>query len=137
MSDVEGRCTCGAVRLEADLPTKFVAHCDCHDCSRAPGALFVTWAGFLDPQLRIAAGEDHLARYTTETSATRSFCRTCGTHAAPLPGPFTRVSLCHTRAFPPLTTNTRRGAHADGSCFAEGSSTRPNGLASAPLSTGV
>ena len=74
-----GSCYCGAVRFEATFPSKFCAHCHCHNCRRAHGAGFVTWVGFNEDQLRVVAGEALLGRFKTETEATRSFCTTCGT----------------------------------------------------------
>ncbi|MDP6540389.1 MAG: GFA family protein [Planctomycetota bacterium] len=76
---VAGRCLCGRVCFEAELPPRFVAHCHCENCRRAHGAGVVTWAGFSAGDFRIVAGEERLSRYRTETDATRSFCATCGT----------------------------------------------------------
>lgn len=73
-----GSCYCGAVAFEVILPARFCAHCHCQNCRRAHGAAFVTWMGFKREQVRIISGRDNLARYLTETEATRSFCRTCG-----------------------------------------------------------
>ncbi|MFQ5503979.1 MAG: GFA family protein [Planctomycetota bacterium] len=73
---VRGACYCGQVRFEVELPPHFVSHC--HNCRRAHGAGFVTWAGFEGTQFRILEGEADLERYKTETEATRSFCRICG-----------------------------------------------------------
>jgi hypothetical protein len=75
---VRGACLCGQVRFEADLPARFVAHCHCENCRRAHGAGFVTYAGFPDAQFRVVAGAEDLVGYATETEATRSFCRVCG-----------------------------------------------------------
>ena len=77
-SKVKGSCLCGAVRLEVTLPSKFCTHCHCSTCRRAHGAAFVTWAGFRAQQVQITHGSDLLARYHTETDATRSFCLKCG-----------------------------------------------------------
>ncbi len=79
MSDLALTCYCRRVRIELELPTKFVAHCHCSNCRRAHGAPFVTWAGFLESQVRVAAGQEDLVPYVTDTEATRSFCRVCGT----------------------------------------------------------
>jgi len=75
---VPGGCLCGAVRFEMRLPSKFCAHCHCDNCRRAHGAAFVTYAGFLEDQVEIVSGGDDLVRYLTDTGATRSFCRKCG-----------------------------------------------------------
>ena len=80
MSDsVSGSCLCGAVAFEADLPSRFCAHCHCNNCRRAHGAAFVTWVGFPNQQFRFTKGESNLVRFKTDTAATRSFCVTCGT----------------------------------------------------------
>ena len=77
---------CGRVRYEAELPTKWVAHCHCENCRRAHGAGLVTWAGFPTEKVRFVAGEAELVDYFTETEATRRFCGRCGstlTYASP------------------------------------------------------
>ena len=61
------------------MPSKFCAHCHCHNCRRAHGAAFVTWVGFESDRVEIRADEEHLGRYVTDTKATRTFCKTCGT----------------------------------------------------------
>ena len=75
---VGGSCYCGSIEFKITLPARFCAHCHCTNCRRAHGAAFVTWAGFKTEQVRITSGEDDLTRYETETGATRSFCRLCG-----------------------------------------------------------
>lgn len=59
-------------------PSLFCAHCHCDNCRRAHGAAFVTWVGFPVTGCRITAGEAALRRFRTDTGATRSFCRRCG-----------------------------------------------------------
>lgn len=75
---VRGACLCGRVRFEAELPTKWVAHCHCDNCRRAHGAGVVTYAGFPSEQVRFVAGEEELTEYLSDTEATRRFCRHCG-----------------------------------------------------------
>jgi hypothetical protein len=77
--EVSGSCYCGAVRFTARFPTRFVAHCHCRNCQRAHGAPMVTWAGVVDERFRLESGEAELIAYATDTGATRSFCRVCGT----------------------------------------------------------
>jgi len=76
---LSGSCYCEKIKFSTTLPTKFVAHCHCENCRRAHGAAFVTWAGFNINQFKIINGSDFLGRYKTETDATRSFCKICGT----------------------------------------------------------
>lgn len=78
-SVLPGECSCGAVRFEAKPPSRFVAHCHCENCRRAHGAGVVTWAGFPEARFELVRGADDVADHVTETGATRSFCRRCGT----------------------------------------------------------
>ena len=75
---VEGGCLCGAVRFEAELPSKWCAHCHCSMCRKAHGAGYVTWAGFDSSRFRITRGGDQLAWYASSPGARRGFCRACG-----------------------------------------------------------
>jgi hypothetical protein len=81
MSDAEraGTCHCGRVRFVVELPTRWCAHCHCHDCRGAHGAAFVTWFGVPRAQFRVVSGEAELVRYASSDAARRSFCRHCGT----------------------------------------------------------
>ena len=74
----EGGCLCGAVRYRVGLPALWVAHCHCSMCRRAHGAGFVTWVGIADDRFEILRGEEALAQFGSSRSATRSFCRRCG-----------------------------------------------------------
>ena len=70
---------CGRVRFVARFPSRFCAHCHCDSCRRSHSAGFVTWIGFLSPQVSVEAGPDDLAVYESSPGTRRSFCRTCGT----------------------------------------------------------
>lgn len=79
MTATTGSCLCGDLRFEAQLPSKWVAHCHCTMCRRAHGAPLVTWVGFqadavqfIDPQLR-------LRWFESSPGAQRGFCDRCGT----------------------------------------------------------
>lgn len=76
---VHGSCLCGAVRVVAALPTKWVAHCHCTFCRRAHGAPLVTWAGFVDNQVTIEDGANNLRWYESSKGAMRGSCARCGT----------------------------------------------------------
>ena len=75
-----GRCLCGAVRLEIDIPARWAWH-DHGAASRlAHGAAYATYVGSWRKRFRIIEGEDWVSRYEdAESGATRSFCRCCGT----------------------------------------------------------
>jgi hypothetical protein len=73
-----GRCLCGGVVFEIDLPTEFCGHCHCGMCRRAHGAGYVTWIAVQRAQFRMRAGEGLLRRYRSSDHGTRSFCGECG-----------------------------------------------------------
>ena len=75
---VHGGCLCGAVRFEAELPSKWCAHCHCSMCRRAHGAGFVTWVGFQSSQFNLVKGDHHLRWYESSPGARRGFCESCG-----------------------------------------------------------
>ena len=79
LGEARGRCMCGAVRFVARFPSRFCAHCHCESCRRSHSAGFVTWIGFLSPQVTVEAGGDDLAVYVSSPGTKRSFCRRCGT----------------------------------------------------------
>jgi hypothetical protein len=78
-TEARGGCMCGRVRFVARFPSRFVAHCHCESCRRAHGAAFVTWVGFMAPQVSVTAGADDLAVYESSAGTFRKFCRVCGT----------------------------------------------------------
>lgn len=73
-----GSCLCGAVRIQARLPSKWVAHCHCSYCRRAHGAPFVTWAGFEDASVTIDDPTGRLHWYESSPGARRGACAQCG-----------------------------------------------------------
>lgn len=79
LNRVCGHCLCGAVRIEARLPSKWVAHCHCSRCQRAHGAGLVTWVGFETRQVTISDPTDALRWHEADTGASRGFCSRCGT----------------------------------------------------------
>ena len=78
-TQARGRCMCGRVRFVARFPSRFCAHCHSESCRRSHSAGFVTWIGFLSPQVSVEAGADDLAVYESSPGTKRSFCRVCGT----------------------------------------------------------
>lgn len=73
-----GSCLCGGVRFAASGPPRFVAHCHCENCRKAHGAGIVTWIGLPSAAVDVTRGEEACARYVSDTGATWTFCRTCG-----------------------------------------------------------
>ena len=79
MSDLEGRCLCGAIRFAVSTPTLFVAHCHCRYCREAHGAAFVTWVGAAAERFRILPGSAQPKWFQSSQQGRRGFCPDCGT----------------------------------------------------------
>ena len=75
---ISGRCLCGAVQFELQLPVRFCAHCHCSICRRAHGAPLVTFCGVPLEQFTLLEGDEVLTRYESSPGAVRSFCGRCG-----------------------------------------------------------
>lgn len=75
-----GRCVCGAVRLEIDVPAVWAWHDHSAASRHAQGAAYATYVGSWRSRFRILEGEAHIRRYEDpELGTARSFCGTCGT----------------------------------------------------------
>jgi hypothetical protein len=108
MANTEGReggCLCGVVRYRVVGKPSFQTICHCGNCRRATGAQSVAWVTFLTTEFSIVKGE--VAHYHSETQATWSFCRHCGTTLTyenaqrPNDVDVTVGSLDDSEAFPP------------------------------------
>ena len=76
----EGRCACGGVRFEIDVPAVWAWH-DHGEASRhAQGCAYATYVGSWKSRFRMLDGEPLVSRYEEpESGAVRSFCQKCGT----------------------------------------------------------
>jgi hypothetical protein len=75
-----GRCVCGAVRLEIDVPAFWAWHDHSAASRHAQGAAYATYVGSWRSRFRILQGAEHITRYEdAETGTARSFCGRCGT----------------------------------------------------------
>ncbi|MCK0168549.1 GFA family protein [Jannaschia sp. S6380] len=74
---LEGRCLCGAVRLQIDGGyTAAVGACHCAMCRRWAGTVF---AGF-DADADAVTVTGDVSRYRSSGFAERAFCPACGSH---------------------------------------------------------
>ena len=78
MNPAHGRCLCGDIRFTAQLPSKWVAHCNCTLCRRSSGAAFVTWVGLEATHCQIHDPQQQLSWYRSTDEAERGFCAHCG-----------------------------------------------------------
>ena len=75
-----GRCVCGAVELEIDVPAIWAWHDHSAASRRAQGCAYATYVGSWKSRFRLIKGARSLRRYEDqETGTARSFCVACGT----------------------------------------------------------
>src|SRR6202023_456655 len=75
-----GRCVCGAVEIEIDVPAVWAWHDHSRASRHAQGCAYATYVGSWKSRLRVLAGAETLTRYEDPaTGAARSFCAVCGT----------------------------------------------------------
>ena len=76
----EGRCVCGAVRLEIDVPAVWAWHDHSARSRHAQGCAYATYVGSWRSRFRILEGDKNIARFEDKAARTlRSFCGRCGT----------------------------------------------------------
>jgi hypothetical protein len=79
-TQAEGRCVCGAVRLEIDVPAVWAWHDHSPGSRHAQGCAYATYVGTWKSRFRLLEGAEHLTRYEDSSEGTaRSFCARCGT----------------------------------------------------------
>ena len=80
---VQGRCACGAVRIEIGVPARWAWHDHSAATRHAQGAAYATYVGSWRSRFRILEGEDEITRFEDPATRTvRSFCARCGTPIA-------------------------------------------------------
>ena len=74
-----GRCVCGAVAVEIDVPAVWAWHDHSRASRRAQGCAYATYVGSWKSRFRILKGARSLKRYEDKEAGTsRSFCGRCG-----------------------------------------------------------
>lgn len=74
---MRGRCFCGAVSFEVDLPVQTCVTCHCESCRRQCSAPMTTYIGVLDTQWRWTGKLPKI--YRSSPGVERTFCEDCGT----------------------------------------------------------
>src|SRR3954453_23492021 len=76
----QGRCLCGSVCFEIDVPARWAWHDHSAASRRAHGAAYATYVGSWRKRFRITKGTADIVRYDdASTKTVRSFCARCGT----------------------------------------------------------
>jgi len=74
-----GRCPCGEVAVEIEVPAVWAWHDHSSASRRAHGAAYATYVGSWRSRFRVTKGEESITRYVEPaTGAARSFCQRCG-----------------------------------------------------------
>ena len=79
MSELTGRCFCGALRWRGQGPMLWTALCHCEDCRRAASADYVSWFGLAKESV---AWSGPRVCYKSSQKVTRSYCGDCGAPAS-------------------------------------------------------
>jgi hypothetical protein len=66
----EGRCVCGAVRLEIDVPAVWAWHDHSARSRHAQGCAYATYLGSWRSRFRILEGEESIARFEDKDART-------------------------------------------------------------------
>jgi hypothetical protein len=76
---IRGKCLCGAVEIETDVPVFWAWHDHSAPSRIAHGSAYATYVGTYRSKVRINRGEDSIRRFAEEgTGDVRSFCGKCG-----------------------------------------------------------
>ena len=73
---MRGRCLCGAVGFEIDLPAYSCVNCHCESCRRQCSAPITTYIGVSEGGWRWTAREPRI--YNSSPGVQRRFCERCG-----------------------------------------------------------
>ena len=97
-----GRCLCGAIELEIEVPVFWAWHDHSKASRLAHGAVYATYVGAWRSKMRIIRGKTGITRFEDKASGTaRSFCSCCGS------------PLIYERSRSPKMVNLPRALFAD------------------------
>lgn len=74
---MRGRCLCGSVRFEIDMPPLSCVTCHCESCRRQCSAPMTVYVGVADGSWRWTQGAPRV--YRSSPGVERGFCAGCGT----------------------------------------------------------
>ena len=74
---MRGRCLCGEIQFEIDLPVEACVNCHCESCRRQCSAPMTTYVGIADRNWRWTTKAPRVFR--SSPGVERSFCDNCGT----------------------------------------------------------
>jgi hypothetical protein len=75
---INGKCCCGNVEWQAELPPAIVLNCHCNMCRELSGADYSSWVVLPAAQFSLKSGVDNITSYQATENFSRSFCASCG-----------------------------------------------------------
>jgi len=75
-TELSGGCLCGVVTYQIKCPVSNVTCCHCSQCRKQTGLYYA--AVELSKSSLTISGTEHLSQYRASESATREFCKVCG-----------------------------------------------------------
>lgn len=75
-----GSCFCGAVKIEVAGEPEGMGYCHCKSCRSWSGGPINTFTLWKPENVRVTAGEDHVATFNKTPASDRKYCSLCGGH---------------------------------------------------------
>jgi hypothetical protein len=75
-----GSCFCGAVQIEVTGEPEAMGYCHCRSCRSWSGGPVNAFSLWKPENVRVTAGEEHLASYQKTELSQRQYCDRCGGH---------------------------------------------------------
>ena len=85
MPEINGQCSCGAVKFKFDIEELFAYQCHCSICRRATGSACSTTLMAPEQDFVWCGGKEKVSSYSNENGYMTSFCSCCG---SPVPNKF-------------------------------------------------
>ena len=89
---LNGRCLCGAVTFTITAPFRPIIVCHCRQCGRGTGGTSLDTAVAPD-RFHLHSGDDALTWFRSSNTASRGFCKTCGSPMLWKPDSGTHISI--------------------------------------------
>lgn len=79
MSELSGRCVCGAVEYVIEKKARMLINCHCDSCRKRNGSAFSTYVVIPKKFLSMSRGLEQVKAYEVKGEGVKHFCSHCGT----------------------------------------------------------
>lgn len=90
MKQINGQCSCGAVRFKFETEELKAYQCHCSVCRKATGSAYSTTLMAPESGFHWASGKDSISSYSKKNGYKINFCSICG---SPIPNKFRNFPL--------------------------------------------